>query len=116
MHQLASFDRDHLIKHCREAPFPDPESRLTATEVETLTFDTLLSRYGLEHVDVLQVDTEGYDLQILRQFDIPRRLPAIVQYEHKHLSRPDREAAAEILVGSGYRLAVAGFDTVAYRL
>ena len=50
-------------------------------------------------------------------FDIPRRLPSIVNYEHVHLSRVDRNAAADLLIANDYRLAMSyvDFDTVAYR-
>jgi hypothetical protein len=69
----------------------------------------------IEHVDVLQVDAEGYDLELLRLFDIPRRLPSIVNYEHVTLSREGRNAAADLLIANGYRLAMSHYDTVAYR-
>jgi FkbM family methyltransferase len=108
---LASFDRAHVVKH-----FDVKDEPLIVEEpVECWTFSTLLERAGVERVDVLQIDAEGYDLELLRLFDIPRRLPSIVNYEHVHLSRSERNSAAGLLISNGYRLGMSRFDTVAYR-
>ena len=112
---IASFNRGHFRQVQRHLPGIDLAARMKVTEVPSWTFDTLLRHADIGHVDVLQIDTEGYDLELLRMFDVPRRKPRIIGYEHKHLSRADRAAAAELLVACGYRLAMvygAG-DTVA---
>jgi FkbM family methyltransferase len=116
--RIASFDRDHVLKSQRYVPRSiNIEPLIIEDTVECWTFKTLLERAGVQHVDVLQLDTEGYDLELMRLFDIPRRLPAIVNYEHVHLSRAERNDAAELLISNGYRLAMSHttFDTVAYR-
>jgi FkbM family methyltransferase len=107
--QVASFDPDHP----RNALRADVVTRRVPTP--TLTFDTIL---GQESVDVLHLDAEGYDAELLRLFDVPRRLPTVIGYEHKHLSRREQNEAAEMLIACDYHLAVdAGSgDTVAYRL
>jgi FkbM family methyltransferase len=114
--QMASFNRHHIIKNAEKyLPGIAIAERIKVIEVPTWTFDTLLARSHTSRVDILQIDTEGYDLEVLRLFDVPRRMPVIVNYEHRHLSRSDRAAAAELLVGCGYRLAMfyEGGDTVA---
>jgi FkbM family methyltransferase len=114
--QIASFHRSHLEKSQRFVPDGvDVLGRIRAMPVETWSFETLFERSGIDRIDVLQIDTEGYDLEMLRLFDLPRRLPTIVNYEHEHLSRADRATAAELLVSNGYRLAMSpGGDTVGY--
>lgn len=111
--QLASFSREHLTKHL---PY-SPAASIRCSTVETWTFDTLLARAGDPHVDLLQLDAEGWDWELLQRFDVPRRRPAIVNFEHQHLSRADRAAAVGLLVDHGYRVAQspATGDTVAYR-
>ena len=86
-------------------------------KVTTWTFDTLLRNAGVDEVDLLQIDAEGYDLELLRLFRVGDRLPAIVNYEHVSLSRAERAAAVALLVQHGYDVAVsdATYDTVAYR-
>lgn len=116
--RIASFDRAHVVEFQSYVPSGvDIAERIVEHTVECWTFDTLLRRADAAHVDLLQIDAEGFDFELLRLFDIPRRLPAIVNYEHEHLPRTDRNAAAELLVASGYQLAMnyTGRDTVGYR-
>jgi FkbM family methyltransferase len=50
----------------------------TVERVQCWTFDELLG-HGLEHVDLLQIDAEGYDYEILRTIDFSRLRPALHQ-------------------------------------
>jgi FkbM family methyltransferase len=116
--EIASFDKAHVLKANGYLPrHVKVEDRIVEQPVECWSFDTLFDRAGITHVDVLQIDAEGYDLELLRCFDIPRRLPAIVNYEHVHLSRDDRNAAASLLIENRYRLGMSfrTENTVAYR-
>jgi FkbM family methyltransferase len=111
VNQIASFDRDVLLKHRHEVP--GLENAVMATRVPTVIFDLLLE--NVLHVDILQVDTEGYDAEILRMFDIQRRHPAIINFEHKHLSRSVYHKTLAALVGEGYMASVGTSDTLCYR-
>lgn len=112
--QIASFDRKVLMWHARIVS--NLESMIETEQVRCLTFETLFRERGIENVDLLQIDAEGLDAQILRLFDIPVRKPAIVHFEHRHLSIADHEKAIRLLVGQGYRVAASDFDTLAYRV
>jgi len=79
-----------------------------------MTFGTLVRETGVQHVDMPQVDAEGYDAEILRLFDIPARRPAIVRFEHKHLRSADHEQALGQLVDCGYGFSICGENTLAY--
>jgi FkbM family methyltransferase len=111
--QLASFDRQVLMSH--EHLIPNLESRIEAEEVRCLTVSSMLEEAGTERVDLLQIDAEGYDAEILRLFDVPRRRPAIVRFEHKHLPRGAHHTAVESLLALGYQVAIGDGDTLAYR-
>jgi FkbM family methyltransferase len=112
LRQIASFDRSVVMKH---APVvPDLESFIESEEVRCMTFTTLFTEVGIHHIDLLQVDAEGYDAEILRLFDIPSRKPAIVRFEHKHLSLADHERSIGALVDVGYRFTICGENTLAY--
>jgi hypothetical protein len=58
----------------------------------------------IDKIDLLHVDTEGHDYRILRQLDFARFSPALVIYEHKHLTTEERIAARQLLQSRGYRL------------
>ncbi len=113
LHQIASFDRNVLMWHAHMAP--NLESMIETEQVRCLTFETLFKEIGIKGVDLLQVDAEGFDAEILRLFNLPVRKPAIVRFEHKHLSIADHERSIGLLVSQGYRVAASASDTLAYR-
>jgi FkbM family methyltransferase len=112
LHQIASFDRKVLMRHA--SMIPNLESMVETETVRTMTFATLFKETGMERVDLLQVDAEGFDAEILRLFDIPARKPPIVRFEHKHLSIANHENCVGMLVDQGYKIVVCGSDTLAY--
>lgn len=79
------------------------------------TYDTVMARHGLKRIDLLQIDTEGYDYELLKAFDFARHRPAIVHYECQHLQPQDAQAAEELLRGYGYVLSSNQYDTLALR-
>jgi FkbM family methyltransferase len=113
LHGIASFDRNVLMSRAHLAP--NLESMIETEQVRCLTFETLFKEFDIEHVDFLQVDAEGFDAEILRLFDIPARKPAIVRFEHCHLSIADHAKSIGLLVTQGYRVQTTGSDTLAYR-
>jgi FkbM family methyltransferase len=113
LHQIASFDREVILRHAHMVS--DLESMIETEKVRCMSFATLFDEIGLQKVDMLQVDTEGFDAEILRLFDVAKRTPAIVRFEHKHLSANDHAETLAMLVREGYRFTICGNDTLAYR-
>jgi hypothetical protein len=95
---------------------PDIERRVITTEVSTITFDTLYKRNNVERLDLLQIDTEGYDYELLKLIDFKRYRPRLLIYEHKHLNAADRAACTEYLVAHGYDTMSEMMDTWAVNL
>jgi putative sugar O-methyltransferase len=106
---LGSFDRDVVLGHRQY--IPDIESRIVELEVPCVTFTTLCERNGVERVDFLHTDTEGYDFEILRSVDFDRVRPTLIVYEHVHLPPEDRQACRELLAGFDYETFEYGLDT-----
>lgn len=54
-------------------------------EVETITYEQVIEKAGIERVDYLKIDTEGHDWEILQSviFEGPLR-PVRLRVEHKH--------------------------------
>lgn len=112
LHQIASFDRDVVLSHSHVVP--NLESLIETEEVRCITFATLFKETGIQRVDMLQVDAEGYDDEILRLFEIPSRRPSIIRFEHKHLDPADYGQLVGLLVNLGYRFAICEESTLAY--
>jgi FkbM family methyltransferase len=82
--------------------------------VPCITFADLLARHTLEALDLLQIDTEGYDYRILRTVDFRRVRPRFINYE-RVLLQEDEPACRDMLERAGYTLADWGQDTLAVR-
>jgi FkbM family methyltransferase len=106
---VGSFSRENVVGHTRD--IPDIERRVVQTEVPVLTFESLCRRHDVERVDLLVVDTEGYDHEILKSIDFERRHPRLVIYEHYHLPAAERAACRELVRAAGYKSMEEGFDT-----
>jgi FkbM family methyltransferase len=59
---FASLDKDVVQMNVRNY-FPDFENRLAPTEVEAYTLDDLMRKHGIDELDLLQIDAEGFDFK-----------------------------------------------------
>lgn len=103
---LASFDRNVILKHTDL--IPGLEKMIEEVTVDCVTFDDVLARLPGGRLDLLQIDTEGADAFILSLFPFERVKPAIVHWEIRHLSFPEREDCLGRLAQFGYRFASSG--------
>ena len=91
--QLGSFDRKHIVKHLDGTLEPFIEEM----EVNGLTLEDLFRKNGVENLKLLHMDTEGYDWKILAQLDLKKHQPAVLFFEHKHLSETELAEAKQFL-------------------
>lgn len=105
----ASFDRGHLVRH------GIPQCDIVAMPVACHTVASALGAAGLDHVDLLQIDAEGYDWPIIRSIDFSRLRPAIVRFEYRNMRPRDADACLKHLAGYGYRFLVEPRDIIAHR-
>ncbi len=112
--RLASFKREVILKQRRVVP--NIGTFIETLQVPTLSLKTLLAKHNVDHVDLLQVDTEGFDYEILKMLWATPLRPPIINFESAHLGRAEKLACAEMLRRDGYRyLNVGQFDTLAVR-
>jgi FkbM family methyltransferase len=108
--QLGSFDRNHLLKHGNEfEPF------ITSEGVRCEPLADTLARNSIIGIDLLHIDTEGYDFEVIKQLDLTQQAPGAILYEHKHLSDIDKIAVERLLRQAGYRAQRFVADTLALR-
>ena len=108
---LGSLRRDVVVKHANLVP--DIGERLVTTAVPSLTFESLCAKHNVDHIDIVQTDTEGYDFEVLKLIDLPRWQPGLIMYEHVHLDAADQDAARSMLESNGYQLVSDHMDTIA---
>jgi len=121
--QVASLKKENVLKHGEGLPeygilkgIDDLDGVLETVQVPALSFSTLLDRYEIKQLDLLQIDAEGYDAEILRQVNFDRILPLMVRYEHMHLSDEDRAGCIRLLQKRGYLIVTGLTETLGYRL
>lgn len=106
--QLGSFDKQHIIHELGERM----ESYILSQELEGLSLPNLLTRNKVEKLDILHIDTEGYDWKILSQLDLNTYEPKFILYESNHLSEEELSASYAFLK-ERYELFDAGIDVLA---
>lgn len=110
LHGSASFNRSLLARHTDAMGLPDVIEEL---QVPALGLAELLSRHHVDACDLLLIDTEGYDFEVLKMaFEIGLR-PALIYFEHVHLSVDDIDESQNALVAAGYRFMQCGINTLA---
>jgi FkbM family methyltransferase len=106
---IGSLSRANVLAHRRH--IPDIDERIVRSEVPCLTFESLCRKHGVERVDLLAIDAEGYDAEILRRIDFGVLRPRLIVYEHFHLEPHERVACRTALEVTGYETIEEGFDT-----
>ena len=91
--QWGSFDPGHIVRHFGHAL----DQFIVSTKVPTLPLSTVLGRHNVTQINLLHIDTEGYDWIVLRQLDLQQFRPEVILFEHKHLSEEDKTKALAFL-------------------
>ena len=111
--EIGSFIKSNVLKYRNK--IKDIEKYLIKEKVKCLTFSSLLKKHHVTKIDLLHIDTEGYDYKILKQINFAKLKPAMILYEDRHLTSLEKESAREILLRNGYRLIKLPGDCLAYK-
>jgi FkbM family methyltransferase len=108
---IASFDPEHHKRSRIPAEYVVTES------VRCITLPALLATHQIQTLDVLQIDTEGYDAEIISGLDFSQLQPAVIHFEH---GLPDRvmspqtfHATLDRLIAHGYDVTISHYDATA---
>lgn len=104
--QLSSFDLRHIEKHLGNEILPF----IGTLQVAVKPLRSILHEHNIQAVDLLQVDTEGYDLDVLESLDFSRHKPRVIFVEHKHLAAPKKQVLMQLLADNGYKVSDCGGD------
>lgn len=106
---IASFDRNHLLRHGIAA------AHIVTQEVRCEKLMQLLGRTDMLDLQLMQIDTEGYDAAILGMVDFDVCRPRLIKFEHKNLEAGARSTATALLRRNGYMTVEEAGDTIAWR-
>ena len=131
VHSFEKSIKIYRIKESRKQKYPDWAKGIASfdenhhkrwniskedIEVENVSADTLMNiisdSYSNKKIDYLQIDTEGYDLEILKMLDFKLIKPLIIKYEHVNLEKIEIIDSMKFLNNKGYLLFKEGNDTI----
>jgi FkbM family methyltransferase len=100
--QLGSFKKDVLFKH--RDHIPNFDELVIEDSVKTITFSDLIAKHNFTTIDLIHIDTEGYDFEILKLIPFDQLNIEFIMFEYKHLSSSDFEEAKKLLKKFGYKV------------
>jgi FkbM family methyltransferase len=96
-----------------------PDDVMVTETVQCVTLTELLEQHGVRKLDLLQIDTEGYDYEIIKMIDFGVCKPAIIRFEHglpaHTMSVGDFKQCAALLMDHGYYVITEPYDAIAYQ-
>jgi methyltransferase, FkbM family len=109
---LGSFYLDVVLTH--KWAIPNIEDYIVKDQVKCVSFESLLKKYNVKIIDLLSMDTEGYDYEIIKQIDFKKIKPRIIIYEHRYINKRDRKNCERALRENNYSLTKHLGNTLAY--
>lgn len=111
--QISSFDRETFYRNIEGEK--EIDNRVGVTQIKGISFDDLAAKYSLNQVDLIMIDTEGYDYKILSTINLTRYNPKIVVFEYEWLTTHEVKKATRQLKEAGYRVVFGAFDCIAVK-
>lgn len=108
-HGMARFDKDYMLTRSGTMGLNDAIEEI---KVPALTFETLVRKHDIKKIDFLQIDTEGFDFEIIKMAFSLDVLPEIINYEWTELSAEDRITCKMMLADKGYSFVDIGPDVL----
>jgi FkbM family methyltransferase len=100
--QFASFSRAHVKRHGVKA------NQIECITVQCHTLSSVMKQQGMNRIDLLQIDAEGFDGAIVRMALQLTILPSCINFEHVHLPLFERNRLFDALKTHNYLL---GYDS-----
>jgi FkbM family methyltransferase len=113
---IASFDENHWKK---TTLVPDPNA-MEKIKVRCTSFADFIDSNTIDKLDLLLIDTEGYDYQILMSIDYSKIKPKMIRFEHgvrnDIMSSDQFLQICNHLNSYGYQIIAESYDATAYLL
>jgi len=111
-------------------PMDDWGDEFESIKADSMTFNELCEKYNINHVNFLQIDTEGYDSEIIKSIDFNKVDIDMIKYElwgfdekcftrhgdkGKEYGANGMNFVSELLVSLGYELTKLTYDMLAIK-
>lgn len=85
-----------------EGKLKDYEDYVSENEINCEPLMDLINKHNLPRIDVLQIDTEGFDYKIFKQFDFCKYRPVVINIEYINLNEDDLNSLKDDLSKNNY--------------
>ncbi|WP_428231311.1 FkbM family methyltransferase [Flavobacterium sp.] len=96
-----------------------PECDIVEEIVKCISFNKLIDKYSIKKIDLLQIDTEGYDFEIIKMIDFNQIAPRIISFEHGMRQGITNMAqfveCQNLLFENNYNLIILDNDAIAFK-
>jgi FkbM family methyltransferase len=106
--QVGSFSKKHILKNL--AHISNLEDLIVCEEIKGTTIPNLCRKHFIQRIDLLHIDTEGFDAKILMQIDLTQYKPLVIILEHEHISSQEKILVCSHLARNGYLVKVIAGD------
>lgn len=111
--QLGSFNKDVVVKHKPYIPYFD--DLFIEDEVKTITIKDLIAKHKVSSLNILHIDTEGFDHEIIKMIPFNTLKIDLILFEHRHSSDEEYSIACKTLFSNHYATKRYLGDTIAIR-
>lgn len=109
---MASFDRSNFTKDGVS------DNNIISEKIACTSLMNLLREEKINKLHLLQIDAEGYDIEIIRSIDFNKIKPRIINFEHRWefglISDNEMLSIIKLLMDNKYKLIINGNDAIAY--
>ncbi|MBD3636883.1 MAG: FkbM family methyltransferase [Crocinitomicaceae bacterium] len=113
-----AFESGHVARKCAKEGIEIPSDtsiHIVEEPVQIVSAEHLISEYNLDKIDLLMIDTEGFDFEIIKMIDINANEPGMIIFEHSHLSEGDYQTCIAHLQENNYTVKKDGANTIAIK-
>jgi len=110
--KIGSLNRKHILKFFNGALEP----YIVESTVKVCTLSDILKKNCIQDMHFLQIDTEGYDYEVLKTLDFANQSPVMIFIEHAHLSNAHKTEMVNLLRKYGYSVHDCGIDYFALNI
>jgi FkbM family methyltransferase len=87
---IGSFDKEHILNH-KYKRFMVNDTHIEQIDIQYLTFSSLIEKYSISSIDLLQIDVEGAECGILNSIDFEKNEIKKIIFEFKHFDGTFKE-------------------------
>jgi len=109
LEKIGSLNRKHIVKFVNG----ELEPYIVETKVKVCTLSCILKKNRIRDIHFLQIDTEGYDFEVLKTLDFANYSPVMIIIEHVHLSNTHKTEMVNLLKKYNYSIQYHGINLLA---